>query len=239
MIFTLIFCSIVIYLIVLFLLRIMGKRQLGEMQPFELVITLIIADIATIPMTENTIPLLQGIVPLFTLAIIHFILCFLSRKSQKIRRFVNGQPIILIDTNGIDYNALKKVNMSFGDLIESLRNSGYFNLDEILYAILQTNGTLSVMPRAQNAPLTASDMKIDKPQATLPMIVYAEGVLYTDNAKIAQIDTNFLENELNKYDLTLKKVLLVTIDQEGTMYIQPKNGKFLSVESNYKGDGNW
>ena len=102
MIFTLIFRSIVIYLIVLFLLRIMGKRQLGEMQPFELVITLIIADIATIPMTENTIPLLQGIVPLFTLAIIHFILCFLSRKSQKIRRFVNGQQIILIDTNGID-----------------------------------------------------------------------------------------------------------------------------------------
>src|SRR5690606_14932664 len=121
---------------VLILLRIMGKRQIGEMQPYELVITLIIADLATVPMSETALPILHGIIPLVTLCIIHYFLSFLTRKSLYIRKLINGKPVIVIGPNGIDYSALKMLNMNFSDLQESLRTAGYFNLEEVLYAIV-------------------------------------------------------------------------------------------------------
>ena len=107
MTFTLICRILILYIIILFLLRLMGKRQIGEMQPFELVITLIIADLATIPMAETTLPLIQGIIPLITLVSIHYLICFLSRKSVTMRKFFSGKPIILVDPNGINYKNLQ------------------------------------------------------------------------------------------------------------------------------------
>ena len=118
---TLILRSIIVYCIVLFAVRIMGKRQIGDMQPFELVITLIIADLACIPMSDTTIPIVFGIIPLFTLVILHHFFTFLNRKSILFRKIVNGKPIIIIDKNGINYPALKKLNMTLNDLTESLR----------------------------------------------------------------------------------------------------------------------
>ena len=183
MTFTLITRSLIIYSIVLLLVRLMGKRQIGEMQPFELVITLIIADLATVPMAETSLPLVYGIFPIITLCCVHFLLSFLTRKSTIIRKFLNGKPVILIDPKGINYKNLKESNMNFSDLQEGLRNQGYFNLDEILYAIIQTNGTLSIMPRSQYAPLTANDMKIDKEKSALPIIIVAEGKKMEENLK--------------------------------------------------------
>ncbi|MBR1985264.1 MAG: DUF421 domain-containing protein, partial [Clostridia bacterium] len=116
----------------------MGKRQLGQMQPFELVLTLIIADLATIPMAEISIPVLHGIVPVITLVILHFFITFICQKSNFFDKAINGQPAIVIDQNGINYKVLKKLQITIEDLFESIRGSNYSSLDQIGYAIVET-----------------------------------------------------------------------------------------------------
>ena len=144
LVFTVFIRAVIIFVIVLVMVRLMGKRQIGEMQPFELVITLIIAEIACIPMSNVAIPLSHGIIPILTLVVLHFLLSFLARKSLRLRRVISGNPIVVIDTNGINYQNLKKMNMNINDLIEALRSGGDFNLEEIRYAIFETNGKLCV-----------------------------------------------------------------------------------------------
>lgn len=240
MTYTLIFRSIIIYLLALLLLRLMGKRQLGEMQPFELVIMLIIADLATIPMAETALPLIHGIIPILTLAILHFVLSLLARKSILFRKIINGKPKIIISPNGVEHTALKELDLNFSDLMEGIRGAGYFNLEEILYAIMQTNGTITVLPRANYAPLTADDMKIEKEPASLPIIVYSEGKIMKENMKLAKIDSDFLNTQIQDAGFkSLSDIILITLNNQGKMYIQPKSGAFVVRETNYNGDGNW
>lgn len=239
MTFTLISRSLILYVLILFLLRIMGKRQIGEMQPFELVITLIIADLATIPMAETTLPLIQGIIPLLTLVCVHYLICLLSRKSVFFRRLFSGKPVILLDPDGVKYENLRKANMNFNDLTEGIHTAGYFNLEELLYVILQTNGTMSVVPRSAYTPLTAEDLKLKKDPATLPIIIVSKGKIIKDNAEIAKINENFILKHCQKIGIgNIKDILLLTLNNNGKMYIQPKKGKFLCLETNYTG-GDW
>lgn len=239
MIFTLICRSLILYVVILFLIRLMGKRQIAEMQPFELVITLIIADLATIPMAETTLPLIQGIIPLLTLVCVHYFICLLSRKSLFCRKLFNGKPIILVDPDGVNYENMQKVNMNFNDLMEGLHTAGYFNLEELLYVILQTNGTMTVLPRAPYAPLTPNDMQIAKEQASLPMIIVTKGKILKDNLIKAKIDDNFLNQEINKVGFkSIKEILLLTINTNGKIYVQGKSGSFKTFDTDYKG-GNW
>ena len=138
--FTLIARCVIIYTIVLIVFRLMGKRQLGELQPFEFVITLIVADLATLPMADTAIPLIHGIVPLITLLLIHFALSLFMRKSIFFRKLISGKPVIIISPKGIDYENLKKLNLNLNDVQESLRTLNYYNFDDIQYAIVETNG---------------------------------------------------------------------------------------------------
>ena len=240
MTYTLIFRSIIIYILVLILLRLMGKRQLGEMQPFELVIMLIFADLATIPMAETALPLIHGIIPILTLAVLHYLLSFLSRKSIVLRKIINGKPQIVISPNGIEYSTLKQLDLNMNDLIEGIRGCGYFNLEEILYAIIQTNGTITVLPRGAYAPLTANDIKLEKEKASLPIIVFAEGKFIHENMNIAKIDEGFLNTKIENAGFKkLTEILLITLNTQGKMYIQPKNGPFVIIETEYKGEGKW
>lgn len=217
----------------------MGKRQIGEMQPFELVITLIIADLATIPMAETTLPLIQGIIPLVTLVTVHYFICLLSRKSLLMRKLFSGKPVILVDPDGVNYENLQKVNMNFNDLTEGIHTAGYFSLDEILYVILQTNGTMTIVNRAPYSPVTAEDLKIDKPPATLPMIIVTKGKINKENLTKAEIDETFILNEVKKVGITsIKDILIMTINNTGKIYVQPKGKKFSTIQSNYNG-GNW
>lgn len=239
MVFTLICRSLILYIVILFLIRLMGKRQIAEMQPFELVITLIIADLATIPMAETTLPLIQGIVPLLTLVCVHYLLCLLSRKSLFCRKLFNGKPIILVDPDGVNYENMQKVNMNFNDLMEGLHTAGYFNLEELLYVILQTNGTMTVLTRAQYAPLTASDLQIQKEQASLPMIIVTKGKILKDNLIKAKIDDDFLNSQIKRVGFnSIKEILILTINNNGKMYIQGKKGSFQTLETDYQG-GQW
>lgn len=240
MTFTLICRSLILYILILFLVRLMGKRQLGEMQPFELVITLIIADLATIPMAETALPLLQGIIPLLTLVCIHYLICMLSRKSLTFRKLFNGKPIILLDPNGINYENLKKVNMNFNDLMEGIHTAGYFNLEELLYVILQTNGSMTVVNRSAFSPVTANDLQIKKENASLPIILITKGKIMKENMRLAKIDEKFIKANLDKAGIkNIKDVIILTLDNNGKIYVQEKNNPFKSFDSNYNKGGQW
>lgn len=227
-------------MIVLLVFRLMGKRQLGELQPFEFVITLMIADIATIPMTEINVPLLHGVVPVITISLLHFLISFLSRKSMTIRKFLNGKPIVVINPQGIDYEALKKLNMTFNDLCEALRQLNYFAIDQVEYAIIETNGKMSVLPKSQNAPLTPQDMKIQTEKAALPLMIVCDGKAIKENLKIAQIDESFLHKQISRVGAyKIKDVVFASIDNSGKLCIEPKNKKLTTFYVSFKGGENW
>ena len=142
--------SIITFLVVFFVIRLMGKRQIGEMQPFELVITLIIAEVACIPMNDPYIPLYYGFIPILTLATLHIVLSFISRKSIKVRKMLSGNSLIVIDKNGINYQNMQKMNMNIDDLVEAARTAGYVDFSQIAYAIFETNGQLCVVERSSS-----------------------------------------------------------------------------------------
>lgn len=224
---TIILRSIIIYLIVLFVFRIMGKRQLGQMQPFELVLTLIIADLATIPMAEISVPVLHGIVPLFTLVILHFLLTLLTRLSTTLSAVVSGKPVILINPRGIDYKAMKKLSISIDDIFEAMRGLGYFSLEQVEYAIMETNGKISILPKAELAPATNQSVGAQVEKAVIPINIISEGKVLKENLALANVDEAFVEKFLktNIGKAKIKDVLVMTLDDNGAVYLQLKQGQ--------------
>ena len=228
---TIVVRAIIIYVVVLFLYRLMGKRQLGQMQPFELVLTLIIADLATIPMAEVSVPVLHGIVPLLTLVIVHFVLTFLCKISNRFAWFLSGKPVIVINPNGIDYKALKNLNISVDDVFEAIRGCGYFSIEQIQYAIMETNGKMSVMPKSQFAPVTVGDMKFDVEKSAIPVNIINEGKIVKENLQIAGIDENDIKNILLQAKIKkVKDVLILTVDKNGQVYIQKFYDKYQTLQ---------
>lgn len=211
----------------------MGKRQIAEMQPYELVATLIIADLACIPMTEITVPLLHGIVPLLALTTIHFFISILSVKSIKLRRLINGSPIIVIDNNGIRYKNLRALNMTLNDLYEGLRVAGYFSLEDISYAIVETNGSLSVLPKTNAQPPTADDMKVKTDPAVINLMLINDGKVVKENMEHFGLDEEFLKQSIGKFKIAnIKDVMIYTLNNSGDVYLQEKVGKKITFKEN-------
>lgn len=221
---------LIIYVTVLIFLRIMGKRQIGEMQPYEVVITLIIADLATIPMSDGNVPLLNGILPLAILVIVHYVITLLTRKNIKIRRFMSGRPVVVISPNGIEYKALKELNMTIDDLLESIRQCNFYSLDQILYAIIETNGKMSVIPTSANAPATAGDLGKENPPAQLPHVIISDGKLIKDEMKTLKLDNKQLSKILSKLNTNVKDLLFFSMDEKGKIYYQQKNSSYRVID---------
>ena len=222
---------VIIYVTVLVFLRLMGKRQIGEMQPYEVVITLIIADLATLPMSDTNIPLLNGILPLAILVLIHFLITILTRKSIKIRRFMSGRPVVVISPKGIEYQALKDLNMNIDDLLESIRQANYYSFDQILYAIIETNGKMSIVPTSENTPATAQDVNANNPPANLPHVIISDGKLIKDEMKEVELDNKKLHKILSHIKVnSLKDLIILSIDSKGKTYYQKKGENFRLIE---------
>ena len=210
----------------------MGKRQIGEMQPYEVVITLIIADLATLPMSDTNIPLLHGILPLAILVLVHYVITFLTRKNIKIRRIMSGRPVVVISPNGLEYQAFKSLNLNIDDLLEMLRQNGYYSFDQILYAIIETNGKISVIPKSANAPATAEDVGKNNPPAELPSIVVSDGAIMQSQMKEVNIDNSGLEKILNHINVkSTKDLIILSIDKSGKIYYQTKNSPCKTIEN--------
>ncbi|MBQ9793242.1 MAG: DUF421 domain-containing protein [Clostridia bacterium] len=221
---TLIIRSIIVYCIVLFAVRIMGKRQIGDLQPFELVVTLIIADLACIPMSDSTIPIVFGIVPLLTLVVLHHIFTFLNRKSIIFRKIINGKPVIVIDKDGINYSALKKLNMTLNDLTEGLRGCQCFDINEVAYAIVETNGNISVMLKSNCQPVSNENMKLNIEEASITLMLINDGKIIKENLTYFGLDEEFLFNIIRQEKINnIKDILILTIDKQGEIFFQEKN----------------
>lgn len=222
---------LIIYITVLIFLRLMGKRQIGEMQPYEVVITLIIADLATIPMSDTNVPLLHGILPLAILVLIHYAITFLTRKSITIRRIMSGKPVVVISPQGIMYQALKDLNMNIDDLLEALRQGNYYSFDQILYAIVETNGKMSLIPTSENAPATAQDVGKQNPPAQIPHVIVSDGKLVKDEVKSSKINLKQLNKMLDKLKTSIKNLLVFTIDDDGKVFYQIKGKDAQTIEN--------
>ena len=233
--------SVIIYICVLAVVRLMGKRQVGEMQPFEFVITLIIADLACIPMAELSVPLGHGIVPIVTLLILHFFICVLARKFMFARYLLTGKPAIVISPKGINYKELKELNMTLDDLMELVRGCCVFNLSEIAYAIIETNGNLCVIKKSECEPPTREDFKVKVSQNGLPVNIIMDGSVMNDNVSMAGIDNKFIQKCVEKANLKrVKDVLIMTLDNNGEVFIQGKNTEeCFSFQMKFDGGDRW
>ena len=208
--------AVIILTLLVVVMRLMGKRQIGEMQPFEFIITLLIAEVACVPMSDVSIPLLYGVVSIIAIFIIHQILSLLEQLGSGWKTLISGKPSIVIDADGINRNELRKNNLDVEDLIESLRSTGNFSLDEVKYAILEANGKLSVVQNPEA-----------KPRGELPVLTINNGKLIDKNLRVVGIGKETILHFLKNNDIkSVKNVEVMTIDGSGRVYLQEKDKKF-------------
>ncbi len=217
--------TIVLYLFIIIGIRLLGKRQVGELEPSELVLALIIADLASVPMQDNGIPLLSGLIPIVILLSVATILSILSAKSIRVRTLLCGRPSIVIEGGMIKERELRRNRLTVDELLEELRIQGYTDLTTIKFAVLETNGQLSVLPFAREKPVTAGQMELTPQETGLPVILISDGRLLSQNLKMCGYEQIWLKKQLSTHGLTSpRQVFLLTVDQQGNTYCVPKGG---------------
>lgn len=216
--------TIILYILIIALMRLMGKRQIGQLQTSELVVALIIADLAAIPMANIGIPLFSGIVPILTLFIGEAMLSFISLKSQYARRIFSGKPSIVVAKGELIEKELNKQRFSIDDLMEQLRIKNVANIEDVEYAILETGGSLSVILKTNKAPVIREDLNIAAQYKGLPTTLIIDGTLVKENLSIAGINENWLQNELRKNKIgSVKDVLFAFTTPEKVLKFQLKD----------------
>ena len=218
--------ALIIYILVAAVMRLMGKRQIGEMEPFELVITLIIADLATIPMAEPTIPLWYGVVPLLILAIIHFFLTLTTCLSPLMRDIISGKPAIVIDPSGIDFKELRRLNISCEELTEQLRNLDFFDMTDINYAIIERSGKITIIPKSASMPTTRKDMQLVKPETDMFYCVIEKGRPLSKNFKEMGLHQDVVLRDIEHQMLCKSRdIAFASLSEGGDVYVQKKGAK--------------
>lgn len=221
---------LILYFFLLLAMRLMGKRQLGELQPFELAITLVASELVCIPMADATIPILYGIIPVFSLFLVHIIITKLATKSVRFRKFLNGKPVILIRDGNILPEVMKELNMNIDDIMEALRGGGYFSPAEVEYAILETNGSLTVLPKSQSKPLSADDVGLSLPKAEIPVTVIMEGEFLGENiAKLEGVTKERMLTLLDRLKISQSQVLVLLVAGQD-VFLQPYKGNFITAK---------
>ncbi len=209
--------TIIIFFTLLLLMRMMGKRQIGEMQPYELVITLIISELACIPMGDPAIPLAYGITAIVSIYFLHQLVCLLDLHYSPAKEIVRGSPSVVINKNGIDDSQLKKNNLDVSDLLESLRVAGYFSLDAVDYALYESQGSFSALPKPD----------YEDAQTSLSLLLIDGGKFDEKNIALTKRDKAYYLDALRKRGCRqVKRVLAFTVDGNGKAYLQEKGKKY-------------
>ena len=216
--------TIILYLLIIAGVRLMGKRQVGELEPSELVLALIIADLAAVPMQDFGIPLLSGIIPILTLLCITMILSVLTMKSVKFRAIICGRPSIIVENGKIHQREMKKNRFTVDELMEELRMKGITDLSTVKYAILETNGMISVLPYANQLPATAEQMNVTPDDVGLPIVIINDGRVLDHNLKTRGLDGSWLQKRLEEHKIkSAKDVFLLTVDEQNRVYFAAKD----------------
>lgn len=217
--------TIILYTVVVVVMRIMGKRQIGELQPFELVIAIMISELAAVPMQDTGIPLLNGIIPILTLMIIEVAISYITLKSRNARKIVCGSPSVLIKDGKILEDQMRIQRFNLSDLMEELRTSGYLNLSDVEFAILETSGKVSIIPKSDSTPVTRKDLNIKQPEELLPLAIIMDGELIEHNLQISGQNMTWLMERLKENGAKgINDVFIAIIDSNGQFYLQRRNG---------------
>ena len=209
--------TIILYILIMTGLRLMGKRQLGELEPGDLVLAMMLSDLAAVPMQDFGIPLLSGVIPILTLLALSMLISQLSLHSLRFRSLVCGTPTVLIRNGEIQQEALRKNRYTLDELLEELRLQGICDIGDVKYAILENSGQLSILPWVQQQPATAAQLGLSpKDNVTLPTILINDGRVIKKHLLDCGLDETWLRKELTKAHLTSpKQAFLLTLDENG------------------------
>lgn len=217
--------TIIIYVLVLFVMRFMGKREIGQMQPFELVIAIMIADLASTPMAEIGIPILYGIIPILSLLLMHVVISVINLKSIKMREIICGKPRILIYRGKIDEEAMVQENFTINELQERLRVNNVSNLGDVEFAILETSGQISVVLKPEKRALKPEDFNIQAEYEGIAYDLVIDGKIMSDNLSKIGKDYKWLEKEVRKFNMKPEEALVVVLNGDGSIFCQKKDVK--------------
>lgn len=216
--------TIILYGFVLLIIRIMGKSELAELEPFQLVVTLLIAELAALPMEDTGVSLMNGIMALTTLLVIQVLISYIALKSKRVRTFLCGKPSVIINKGKINEKEMKKLRMNLNDLLEQVRAKNYSSLEEIDYAILETNGDLSIIPTPENRPLTRKDINLMSTveHMSLPLII--DGSLNKEYLESINLTEDWLHNQLAHSCIdSYSDILFCYIDENNKLHIHRKD----------------
>ena len=214
--------AIILYVVLIFTIRLMGKRQIGEMEPTELVVTMLLADLASVPMQDIGIPLVAGVVPILTVLALELMLSALSMRSIRLRKLLCGAPEILIRNYKIDQAALRRSRIHADELTELLRQKGVVDLNTVQYAILETNGTLSTLIDSRYVPAPAKAAGVKTQPQELPVTLISDGRVLSHNLPLAGKTRAWLDETLQKSGLQSRQVFLMTLEPSGKLYLVRK-----------------
>ena len=215
--------TFILYTTVIVVIRIMGKRQVGELQPYELAITIMISALAAIPMEDVGIPLLFSIIPILLLLTFQEILSLITLKSSRARSIICGKPSIVIENGQLQENELKKLRLNINDLLEQLRIKGYHTIEDIEYALMETTGKVSVIPKSQKRKVTPEDLQIETDYEGLPASLIIDGQIQHSNLKKIGLDQKWLEQSLKNFNITdPSQVLFAALNTQGDLIYQKK-----------------
>lgn len=218
--------TLILYIIVIIAMRIMGKRQIGQLQPFELAVAIMISELASVPMQNTGIPLINGIIPIMTMLAAQITISFVALKSTKARNVICGRPSILISAGKINEQVFRSELYTLTDFMEQLRSKNIYNIADVEYAILETNGQLSVIPKANKRCATPEDLSISAKYEGPAIDLIIDGELMENNLKLVDLDKNLLEIELNKIGIKkIKDVFFASIDSDKQLFCQKKADK--------------
>lgn len=217
--------ALVLYILIILGVRLMGKRQVGELEPSELVLSLIIADLAAVPMQDFGIPLLTGIFPILTLLCATMLLSVLTMKSIRFRTLLCGRPSVVIQNGTLDQREMARNRLTVDELMEELRNQGYHDLSSVHYAVLETNGRLSILPYAAQQPPTAANLNVTVEEPGLSMVVINDGHLLEHNLSQQGYDRTWLKQKLEEQGCSSEEeVFLMTVNHLGQVFFVRKEG---------------
>lgn len=216
--------SILLYVLVIFAVRLMGKRQLGELQPSELVITILVSNIATLPIEDVNIPVIVGITPILAMVCFEVTVSWLCLRFPKIRKFISGSPKVVIKEGKIDRQAMLDLRFSVDDLMMALRGSDIFDLSEVQYAIVETTGSMSVMRKQSEDTPTRGEIDLKAENTDPPQIIVSDGIIQSTAIKSLGFDSEYAERTAIGLGVKTSDIFIMTADRSGNCFISKKQG---------------
>lgn len=218
--------SVILYMLVVFAVRLMGKRQLGELQPSELVITILVSNIATLPLEDTDIPVIVGVTPILSLVCFEVIVSKLILHFPRLRKIISGSPKIIISNGKINRGVLKELRFSVDDLTMAMRSKDIFDISEVQFAIVETTGSISVMKKPEKDTPTKEELNIYAENADPPQVIVSDGCIIHTTLKSMGLNEQFVKNSAKKSNIKINDIFIMTSDSTGNFFIVSKGNKY-------------